>query len=94
MPTREEFNEIYGTDPDPTQVRKGTPRSFEGFSEFNDESDAESISRAVKAAALAADLDRGEGKDPEWFEVTRLRVLVGNPHVKVWGATITSTHSP
>ena len=31
---------------------------------------------------------------PAWFEVTRIRILVGNPNVKVLGATITKSAPP
>lgn len=66
-------------------------RAFEGFSEFTEESTAETFHRAVLAAAKAAAAAAGPGADPEWYEVTRVRVLVGNPNVKVYGATITAT---
>lgn len=71
-------------------------RSFEGFSEYNENSDSESFHRAVQQAARAAAVAAQEAAedgtpDPEWYEVTRVRILVGNPNVKVYGVTITST---
>jgi hypothetical protein len=78
----------------------GAPRaervaSYEGFSEYNDESGPESLIVALKAAAKKAADDPNRGSDlPAWFEVTRLRILVGNPNVKVLGATITNSAAP
>jgi flavin-binding protein dodecin len=74
-----------------SKARAEPARAFEGFSTFNDDSTAESFHEAVKAAAKAAANAAPEGSDPEWFEVTRVRILVGNPNVKVYGATITAT---
>lgn len=74
-----------------SEARGEPARAFEGFSTFNDDSTAESFHEAVKAAAKAAANAATEGADPEWFEVTRVRILVGNPNVKVYGATITAT---
>lgn len=75
--------------------------SYEGFSAYNDNSTAVSFINAVKAAAKVAakDTDKDGISDdgvelPAWFEVTRIRVLVGNPNVKVLGATITKGAPP
>lgn|SRR5262245_25393078 len=75
--------------------------SYEGFSAYNDNSTAVSFINAVKAAAKEAAKDKnndGVSDDgvelPAWFEVTRIRVLVGNPNVKVLGATITEGAPP
>jgi hypothetical protein len=74
---------------------QGQPaRAFEGFSEYNEDSTAESFHAAVKQAAKAAADEAGPGSDPEWFEVSRVRILVGNPNVKVYGATITQSKGP
>ena len=66
-------------------------RSFVGASEFNDESTAESFHDAVKDAAKeAARVLEEEGEPlPQSFEVSRVRILVGNPNVKVYEVTIT-----
>jgi hypothetical protein len=66
-------------------------RSFVGASEFNDESTAESFHDAVKDAAReAARVLQEEGAElPQAFEVSRVRILVGNPNVKVYEVTIT-----
>ena len=77
-----------------SETRGEPARAFEGFSTFNDDSSAESFHEAVKAAARAAAHAAPKGSDPEWFEVTRVRILVGNPNVKVYGATITATGGP
>jgi len=69
-------------------------RAFEGFSEYDEDSTAESFHAAVRAAAKAAADAAEPGADPEWYEVTRVRILVGNPNVKVYGATITATGDP
>jgi hypothetical protein len=71
--------------------RGGTARAYEGFSEYNEDSTAESFHAAVRAAAKAAADDSSFGPDPEWFEVTRVRILVGNPNVKLYAATITAS---
>lgn len=73
------------------QPQGGAVRAFEGFSEYNEDSTAESFHAAVRAAAKAAADAAEKGSDPEWYEVTRVRILVGNPNVKVYGATITAT---
>jgi len=83
--TREEYMELF---PEP---RGGTARAYEGFSEYNEDSTAESLHAAIRAAAKAAAQDSSFGPDPEWFEVTRVRILVGNPNVKLYGATITAS---
>jgi len=74
-----------------SEPRGGVARAYEGFSEYNEDSTAESFHSAVRAAAKAAAEDPSFGSDPEWFEVTRLRILVGNPNVKVYAATITAS---
>ena len=84
----------------------GVPRAdrvptYEGFSEYSDETQVESFIDAVRAAAFEAAKDEnGDGISddgvhlPAWFEVTRFRILVGNPNVKVLGATITKSAPP
>lgn len=86
MVTKEEYMETF-------REPLARSRSFEGFSEYNEESTAESFHRAVQQAArAAADAAAREGRtDPEWFEVTRVRILVGNPNVKIYSAVITGT---
>jgi hypothetical protein len=65
--------------------------SYEGFSSYNDNSTAASFQNALKEAAREAVKKAGaDSVDlPAWYEVTRVRILVGNPNVKVLGATIT-----
>jgi hypothetical protein len=79
------------------RVIKAEPApSYEGFSAYNDESTAVSFINAVKAAAKAAanQASKDNVELPAWYEVTRIRVLVGNPNVKVLGATITKGAPP
>ena len=75
--------------------------TYEGFSEYSDETEVVSFIEALRAAAFEAAKDEdGDGTSddgvhlPAWFEVTRLRILVGNPNVKVLGATITASAPP
>lgn len=87
--TKEEFMDLH---PEP----RGEPaRAFHGFSEYNEQSTSESFHKAVQQAAFAAAAAaREEGRtEPEWFEVSRVRILVGNPNVKLYAATIVSTGS-
>jgi hypothetical protein len=66
-------------------------RAFEGFSTPNDESTAESLHEAIQEAAREAArvlADEGEAL-PQVFELSRIRVVVGNPNVKWYSATIT-----
>lgn len=66
-------------------------RAFEGFSEYNEHSTAASFHTAVQGAAkAAAAAAKREGRrDPQWFEVSQVRILVGNPNVKVYNVVIT-----
>jgi hypothetical protein len=84
---KEEYRELF---PEP---RGDAARAYEGFSEYNEDSTAESLHAAVKSAAMAAANAAAPGSDPEWFEVTRVRILVGNPNVKVYAATITASNA-
>jgi hypothetical protein len=97
MPSRDEFMDRFKEESaEPT-------RSFEGFSEFSDDTDETAFHRAMKKAAKAAaeaareEATEAAGVDttpaPEWYEVARVRVLVGNPNIKVLGVTITATNS-
>jgi hypothetical protein len=83
---KEEYMELF---PEP---RGGAARAYEGFSEYNEDSTAESLHAAVRSAARAAANAAAPGSDPEWFEVTRVRILVGNPNVKIYAATITASN--
>jgi hypothetical protein len=70
--------------------------SYEGFSRYNDNSTGVSFFNALKAAAREA-ADRAKVDEvelPAWYEVTRVRILVGNPNVKVLGTTITKSTPP
>jgi hypothetical protein len=66
-------------------------RAFEGVSRARDESTAESLHEAIQLAAQeAARVLADEGEDlPQVFELSRIRVVVGNPNVKWYSATIT-----
>jgi hypothetical protein len=79
-----------------SSVRAIRAPSYEGFSSYNDDSTVESFQDALKAAAKAAvRRARADGVElPAWYEVTRVRILVGNPNVKVLGATITKSTPP
>lgn len=74
----------------------GPVASYEGFSVWNENSTAASFHQAVLAAAAEAAEDSGRAgiELPAWFEVTRVRILVGNPNVKVYGATVTKSDPP
>jgi hypothetical protein len=65
-------------------------RAYRGDSDRKDHSDWRDLHLAVQRAAKAAAADLAPG-DEAWFEVSRLRVLVGNPNVKIYSATLTST---
>jgi flavin-binding protein dodecin len=66
-------------------------RAFEGVSEYNDESSADSLHQAIQQAAKeAARTLAEEGEElPQVFEVSRLQIIVGNPNVKLYRAVIT-----
>jgi hypothetical protein len=66
-------------------------RAFEGFSTGSDESTAQSLHEAIQEAAReAARVLADEGEElPQVFELSRIRVAVGNPNVKWYSATIT-----
>jgi hypothetical protein len=84
---REQYMEVFSSD-------RGSPtRAYEGFSAYSEDSSAASLHAAIMEAAKAAANDGSFSGQPEWFEITRLRILVGNPNVKVYGATITASHS-
>jgi hypothetical protein len=65
-------------------------KSYEGRSNRNDYSDWRDLHLAVQraAAAAAADLQAGE---EDWLEVSRIRVKVGNPNVKIYSVFLTKT---
>ena len=65
-------------------------RSYEGRSEPKEFSDWRDLHLAVQRAAKAAAADLGDGEEA-WFELSRLRVWVGNPNVKIYSATLTKT---
>lgn len=67
-------------------------KSYPGDSDRKENSDWRDLHLALqRAAKLAArDLENGE---EAWFEVSRLQVLVGNPNIKVYSATLTKTTS-
>ena len=65
-------------------------KTYEGRSDRKDLSDWKDLHLAVQRAskAAAADLQSGEER---WFEITRLRVLVGNPNVKIYNVFLSGT---
>jgi hypothetical protein len=65
-------------------------RSYEGRSDRKDLSDWRDLHLAVQRAAKAAAADLPPGEE-RWFEITRLRVLVGNPNVKIYSAFLSGT---
>jgi hypothetical protein len=74
----------------------GRPIAFEGRSDpkrGSDERDLHvAIQRASLAAARAAKMDadsRGVEVQDEWYEITRVRVLVSNPSVKMFSVEMT-----
>lgn len=66
-------------------------RAYEGFSKYSDQSTVAAFHEALQAAAkVAANAAKREGrKAPEWFDVSHVRILVGNPNVKVYHVVIT-----
>ena len=62
--------------------------SYPGDSDRKDNSDWRDLHLAIQRAAKTAakDLD-----DEEWFEVSRIQVLVGNPNVKIYSVTLEKT---
>jgi hypothetical protein len=77
-------------------VRSVRAPSYEGFSPYTDESGPEAFILALRAASKAAvRRARTDGVElPGWYEITRVRILVGNPNVKVLGTTITKSSAP
>ncbi len=65
-------------------------KSYEGRSDRNEQSTWKDLHLAVQRAAKRAAADLGPGEE-KWFEVTRLRILVGNPNVKIYSAFVSST---
>jgi hypothetical protein len=65
-------------------------RSYEGRSDRKDLSDWRDFHLAVQRAAKAAAADLPPGEE-QWFEITRLRVLVGNPNVKIYSVFLGAT---
>lgn len=63
---------------------------FQGISQFNNESTAESLHEAIQNAARAAatHLELSDDMTAD-FEVSRIQIVVGNPNVKVYKAVIT-----
>jgi hypothetical protein len=66
-------------------------RAFRGFSEYNEESTAQSLHQAIQEAAREAARVLGEEGEalPQLFDLSQVQVLVGNPNVKFYAATLT-----
>jgi hypothetical protein len=72
---------------------------FEGRSDWKVRSDERdfhvAVQRAAKAAARAAEEAGRIGDDgkivEEWYEISRVRILVGNPNVKIFSVMIAPT---
>jgi hypothetical protein len=64
---------------------------YEGRSDRDDASSWRDLHLAVqRAGAVAArELENGE---EAWFEISRIRVKVGNPNIKIYSVTLTKTH--
>jgi hypothetical protein len=62
--------------------------SYPGDSDRKENSDWRDLHLAVQRAAKRAAKDLGE---EEWFEVSRIQVLVGNPNVKIYSVTLSKT---
>jgi len=67
-------------------------KSYEGRSDRKDLSDWRDLHLAVQRAAKAAAADLPPGEE-QWLEITRLRVLVGNPNVKIYNVFLGGTPS-
>jgi hypothetical protein len=65
-------------------------KSYEGRSNRSDQSDWRDFHLAVQRAAAAAAADLGPGEE-DWLEVSRMRVRVGNPNVKIYSVFLTKT---
>ena len=65
-------------------------KSYEGRSNRSDQSDWRDFHLAVQRAAAAAAADLEPGAE-EWFEVSRMRIKVGNPNVKIYSVFLTKT---
>ncbi len=63
-------------------------RSYEGRSDRKDHSDWRDLHLAVQRAAKAAAAELEPGEEP-WFEVSRIRVKIGNPNVKIYSVLLT-----
>lgn len=65
-------------------------KSYKGKSDRKENSDWRDFHLAVQRAAkvAAADLPHGE---EGWFDVSHIRVLVGNPNVKIYSITLTQS---
>lgn len=67
-------------------------KSYEGRSDRKELSDWRDLHLAVQRAAKAAAADLPPGEE-QWLEITRLRVLVGNPNVKIYSIFLGATPS-
>jgi hypothetical protein len=72
-------------------LRRSEP-SYPGDSDRKENSDWRDLHLAVQRAAKSAAKDLGPGEEA-WFEISRLQVLVGNPNIKIYSATLSKTQS-
>jgi hypothetical protein len=73
------------------KINLSEPRkSFPGKSNFADHSDWRDLHLAIQRAAAAASNDGEEG----WFDLTNLKVLVGNQNVKIFSAVLVKGDPP
>jgi hypothetical protein len=65
-------------------------KSYEGRSDWKVHSDWRDLHLAVQRAAKVAAADLTDDEEA-WFELSHLRILVGNPNVKIYSATLTKS---
>jgi hypothetical protein len=76
---------------DKGQQNPGEPiEAYEGRSDPKEFSDWRDLHLAVQRAAKAAAANL-QPDEEAWFEVSRVRVWVGNPNIKIYSATMTKS---
>ncbi len=75
------------------QINLSEPgKAYKGKSDRKENSDWRDLHLAVQRAAKAAADDLPHGEEA-WFDISHLRVLVGNPNVKIYSVILTKTPS-
>lgn len=75
--------------------------AFEGRSDWKVRSDERDFHVAVQRAAIAAARAASEAGDvgedgkinEAWYEISRVRILIGNPNVKIFSVAITKSNT-